>query len=487
MTRPVLVCLTTLTVAACSGFKEAMTAHVDTVATAGSEALSVDRLASMLAHSKAPLQKEVVRQIVDVWVDYQLLGKAASIPDTLNSTKDQQAALWAIVGQAKAKKLFATLFKPDTSADAQKYASGDLLAAKHILIALPRGDTSKAALDSVHRKALALRAKVTPANFGDIAQQNSQDPGSARRGGDLGVFPKGAMVPEFEQALEGTPQGQMAPGVVKTQFGYHIIYRPKYDEVRAQVAQQAGGRAQQAAESTYFAKLDSTGKIVVKPNGPVTAKAVATDIDGHRTDNTVLATSTGGDFTAARLAQWLSLFPAPQRAQLAQLPDTSVPAIIKNFVRNELVLRAADSAHITVDSAQMDSIKHNYTALITGAWSALNIDPKLLGDSAKTAAGRERVAAAHIESYLDKLLAQTPGVRFVDVPSPIEALLRGKYPSTINEAGLDRALAKATAERKLQDSTRASQEPPSAVPLPGGGAPPGGATPGGPSSGAPQH
>jgi PPIC-type PPIASE domain len=479
MTRPVLVCLTTLTVAACSGFKEAMTAHVDTVATAGSQALSVDRLASLLAHSKAPLQKEVVRQVVDVWVDYQLLGHAAAIPDSLKSAKDQDQALWAIIGQAKAKKLFQTMFKADTTQDAQKYASGDLLSAKHILISLPRGDTSKTAQDSVHKKALALRAKVTPANFAELAQQNSQDPGSARRGGDLGVFPKGAMVPEFEQALAGTPEGQIAPGVIKTQFGYHIIYRPKYDEVKTQVAQQAGGRAQQVAESTYFSHLDSTGKILVKSNGAVTAKAVATDLDAHRTDNTVIATSTAGDFTAARLAQWLSLFPAPQRGQLAQLPDTAVPAIIKNFVRNELVLRAADSAHITVDTAQMDTIRRNFTTIITTAWTALNIDPKLLSDSAKTAAGRERVAAAHIESYLDKLLAQTPGVRFVDVPSPIEALLRGKYPSAVNEAGLDRALAKATAERKTDDSSRTAKEPASAVPLPGGGAPPGGQGAGG--------
>ncbi|HWZ59806.1 MAG TPA: peptidylprolyl isomerase [Gemmatimonadaceae bacterium] len=480
MTRPVLVCLTTLTVAACSGFKEAMTAHVDTVATAGSQALSVDRLASLLAHSKAPLQKEVVRQIVDVWVDYQLLGHAAAVDDSLNTPKDRDQALWAIVGQAKAKKLFEQMFKPDTSQDAQKYTSGDLLSAKHILVAVPRGDTSKTALDSVHKKALAIRAKVTPANFAQMAQENSQDPGSARRGGELGVFAKGAMVPEFEQALTATPQGQLAPGVVKTQFGYHIIYRPKYDEVKEQVAQSVGGHAQQAAESTYFARLDSTGKIQVKSNGGITAKAVASDLDAHRTDKSVIATSVGGDFTAARLAQWLSLFPAQQRAQFAQLPDTAVPAIIKNFVRNELVLRAADSAHVTIDPAQMDTIAKNFSGIITTAWTSLGIDPKVLSDSAKTAAGRERVAAAHIESYLDKLLAQAPGVRFVDVPSPIESLLRGKYPSSVNEAGLDRALAKATAERKEVDSSRTAREPASAVPLPGSSAPPGG-----PNGGAP--
>jgi PPIC-type PPIASE domain len=424
-----------------------------------------------------------------VWVDYQLLGHAASIPDSLNSAKDEDQALWAIIGQTKAKKLFAQLFKPDTSQDAAKYASGDVLSAKHILISFPRGDTSKKTMDSVYKKALALRAKVTPANFSEMAQQNSQDPGSGRQGGDLGVFTKGQMVPEFETALAATTPGQITPGVVKSQFGYHIIYRPKYEEVAQKVAQQAGGRAQQQAESTYFARLDSTGKIVVKSNAAVTAKSVANDLEAHRSDNSVLATSTAGDFTAARLAQWLALFPAPQRSQLVQLPDTAVPAIIKNFVRNELVLKAADSAHITIDPAQMDSIKHGYQSLITGAWTTLNVDPKELSDSAKTQAGRERVAGMHIESYMDKLLAQTPGVRFVDLPSPIEQMLRAKYPSAVNEAGLDRALARATAERKVDDSTRAAKEPPTAVPLPGAPGAPSGGPPGGPSSGGapPKH
>jgi peptidyl-prolyl cis-trans isomerase D len=467
MTRPVLVCLTTLTVAACSGFKEAMTAHVDTVASAGSQALSVDRLASLLAHSKAPLQKEVARQVVDVWIDYQLLALAAANDDSLKTKKDLDVSLWAIIGQAKAKKLFDELFKPDTSQNAARYASGDVLSARHILLMPPRGDTAKAAMDSVRKKAEALRAKVTPANFAEMAQQNSQDPGSARNGGDLKVFQKGQMVPEFETALLATPPGSIAPGVIKTQFGYHIIYRPTYAETRATVAEVAGNSQKKQAESTYFAHLDSTGHIVVKPNAAVGAKTVASDVQGHRSDNAVLATSSAGDFTAGRLAQWLSLFPAAQRAQLAQLPDTAIPAIVKNFVRNELVLRAADSAKVTVDSAQLAEITKNYEALITNAWTLLGVDPKQLTDSAKGLTQRERLAAAHVETYMERLLTQAPGTRFVDVPSPIEGLLRSKYESQVNEAGLDRALAKATAERKSVDSTRTAHEPPSAVPLPG--------------------
>ncbi len=460
-----------------------MTTHVDVAARAGSTELSVERLAGMLAHSKAPLQKELAHQLADFWVDYQLIARAAARGDSLTAPKDEDQALWAVIGSARARKFFDLLTKTqmgsDTAGYQAKYAAGDYLSARHILLMAPRGDTAKAGLDSVRRKAEALRAKVTKANFADLARDNSQDPGSARNGGDLKVFQKGQMVPEFEKALLVTKPGEVAPGVIKTQFGYHIIYRPTYDEVKDQVVGIAGAKQKQAAESTYLGKLDSVGKITVKPNAVVTTRAVATDIDAHKSDKTVLATSINGDFSASDLAHWLSLFPAQQRTQLTTqtVPDSQIPMIIKSFVRNELVIRSADSAKVTLDSSQLADIKKGYQGLIVNAWGALGVDPKALADSAKAVPQRERIAATHVDTYLDRLLSGTPGVRFVDVPTPIEQILRSKYEYQVNEAGIDRALAKATAERKSTDSAKSASEPPLAVPLPGltpapaGGAP----------------
>ncbi len=59
--------------------------------------------------------------------------------------------------------------------------------------------------------------------FSALAQQYSID-GSARQGGDLGVFGRGVMVREFEKAAFALNKGETS-GIVKTQFGYHIIKR----------------------------------------------------------------------------------------------------------------------------------------------------------------------------------------------------------------------------------------------------------------------
>ncbi len=60
------------------------------------------------------------------------------------------------------------------------------------------------------------------ADFAKLAKEESQDPGSAAKGGDLGCIGKGETVPEFEDAVFGAEQGEIV-GPIKTEFGYHII------------------------------------------------------------------------------------------------------------------------------------------------------------------------------------------------------------------------------------------------------------------------
>ena len=458
-----------ITLASCQAFSDAMTAHVDVVAQAGSQELPVKRLGNLLGDSRLPLDHDVVRQVAQVWIDYQLLAEAAVADDSLNQPATIDSALWGVMANMRAKKWFDQLSKTWVGADSLKfpaqYANGDYLAARHILLSPPRGDTTPAKVDSVHRKAVALRAQATPANFADLAQKNSQDPGSARRGGDLGVFQKGQMVPAFEQALVALKPGQISQPV-KTQFGWHIIYRPTYDEVKAEIARAAGGQVTQKAESLYISKLDSTINFKMAPGGNTLVRAVGKNRDLHGNDRTPIATySDGGVFTAARLAKWLSMFPPGAGAQLNSAPDSQIPLMVRGIVRNEVIIRQADSAKVTLDSSETATLRHGYEQVITNAWSQLGIDPRALADSAKAPAQRQAIASAHVEAYMDKLIKMT--TRYVDIPAPVDAALRSKYQSKLSDAGVDRAFALAQTLRKSSDSTRAATTPPSAVPLPG--------------------
>jgi peptidyl-prolyl cis-trans isomerase C len=67
-------------------------------------------------------------------------------------------------------------------------------------------------------------------DFAELAKENSQDPGSAEQGGDLGCLGKGETVPEFEEAAFSAEKGEIV-GPVETEFGYHVI---EVTEVRSE-------------------------------------------------------------------------------------------------------------------------------------------------------------------------------------------------------------------------------------------------------------
>jgi peptidyl-prolyl cis-trans isomerase D len=97
---------------------------------------------------------------------------------------------------------------------------------RHILITVGDGVDDAAA----RKKAEELTAKAKGgADFAQLAQENSKDPGSAQQGGDLGWAQRGMFVGPFEDALFAMAVGEIR-GPVKSDFGYHVL---KLEEVEA--------------------------------------------------------------------------------------------------------------------------------------------------------------------------------------------------------------------------------------------------------------
>jgi len=138
----------------------------------------------------------------------------------------------------------------------QQYSTPEQVRASHILLKTEGKDDA-----AVKKQAEDLLAQLKKgANFEELAKKNSQDEGSAVKGGDLDFFGRGTMVPEFDKVAFELPPGQLSD-VVKSQFGYHIIKvtdkRPAAQktlpEVRAQIEdtlkyEQAQSAAQKLAD-----------------------------------------------------------------------------------------------------------------------------------------------------------------------------------------------------------------------------------------------
>ena len=133
-----LAAVAAFTLSACSGLKDALNAHTDWVARAGSAELSVTKLANLLGKSRAPIRKDIGKSIANVWVDYQLLGVAAAHNDSLSDPKVIDEAMWPAIANLKARKWYDVVSKgwgvEDTTAAQRQWDSGQILSADHILL-----------------------------------------------------------------------------------------------------------------------------------------------------------------------------------------------------------------------------------------------------------------------------------------------------------------------------------------------------------------
>jgi parvulin-like peptidyl-prolyl isomerase len=101
------------------------------------------------------------------------------------------------------------------------FTQPDQVRARHILISTQGLEGQDAVSEARSRAEALLEELEQGADFAALAQENSEGP-SAPRGGDLGLFGRGQMVPPFEEAAFALNEGEIS-GIVETQFGFHII------------------------------------------------------------------------------------------------------------------------------------------------------------------------------------------------------------------------------------------------------------------------
>ena len=485
--RPAALAFLVLALAGCDALKGALTSHVDVAAKAGSQELSSLQLAEMMAAANMPPRKDLANAVANLWVNYQLLAQAAARLDTMADPKVADEAMWAQIAQRRLQKFQTEKQKgfvaPDAAALRKAYDAGELLAVRHILF---MADSTPAKVAAAQRTADGVRKQLTQANFVEMVKKHSGDPGSKDTGGEY-LWPTPqipAMVPEFEKASRSLKPGEIS-APVKTAFGFHIILRETYEEAKVKFDSMYQGLARQKAESAFIAGLDNAQKVEVKDGAAKVVKSIAEDVDAHRGDRTVLATSKSVDLRASRAAGWIAAFPAQMRVrqQLQQVPDSQVPDFIRNLMRNELLLKAADSAKITLDSAEMDQIRAAFRSSVQNSMGGLGILPSQLADSAKSNADREKVAAGRITAYMAKLLKNE--TQFVDVSEPVSLALRKKFDAKVMPAGIDRSVTQAGELKVKADSIANATMPQSAVPMPGAPAAPPAASPAAPPAAPP--
>jgi PPIC-type peptidyl-prolyl cis-trans isomerase-like protein len=470
--------------AACGSFRDLFSAHADVAAEAGEQRLSPERLGQIMNSGKGVQPtREAANFVSNVWVDYSLFAQAVADGKLPLDSASVAKAVWPELAELRGSHWHDTLMARRSKVGPHEadsvYGGNQVRVLQHILFRVAPNAVPKDR-NAARKKAEGTLARVKGgADFGVVASQVSEDPGSKADKGFLPPSPKGRFVAAFDSVGWSLAPGAVS-GVVETPFGYHIIKRPAQEAVRDRLTtyllQSAGTRL----DSIYMDSLAIKADIKVAKGAAATMRAASQDPGESSRSQKKLTTFKGGELTVAEFLRWIQALPPQYAAQLRQADDSMLTQFAKVLSQNVLLLRQADSAKIGVTPAEWQSMQANYRSQLDTLRAEMGLDSAALWDSTVAKTDRKKVAAVKVEQYFDHLVSGKSRLR--PLPSALASVLRDRYDYKIYGSGLNRAVELAQAERKKADTTKANPSPdaaglkpaPGPAPIPGAAAPPAG-------------
>jgi peptidyl-prolyl cis-trans isomerase C len=251
---------------------DAAVAGGEVVATYGDETLTTTEVIAEMSRLPGPsraylTQEDRKRQFVENMILNELLfdeGKRRGLADDPEIERQVQDMRKRLVVQ----RLMREYQTPPEVSDEQVQAYYDAnphlfstakIQASHILVA-----------DEAEAKAIREQLVKDPSKFADVAREKSTDKTSGAKGGDLGKFGQGRMVPEFERAAFGLELNTLSEPV-KTQYGWHVILvsereegeRRPFDQVKEQIRSTLRNQQMREAMDERFADLKSQANLSI--------------------------------------------------------------------------------------------------------------------------------------------------------------------------------------------------------------------------------
>ncbi len=404
----------------------------DPVASAGNQQLSVDRLASIMATGgNVPLAPEFAERLAHLWVEFTLFTERASAGDSLLDSAIVMRAMWPEVNQAVVDAFHKTIVTGRVavgpSAVDSAYRAGTHRLIKHVLVAVGPDMT----LDErarIRGKAEAMHARLVAGGSWAAANEHNEDPAARAMGGNLGVIARGRMVTEFEDVAFALAPGELS-GLVETVFGFHVVFRPSLDEVRAEYTAAVERIETTRASDAYLDELVQAWKVRVRTEAPSLMRAAAGAPLRARSSDEVIGSHREGRFTVADFVRWLQVLPLQMQQRVATADDVALDEMARSMIRNEALVREARANGIELESAVFEDVRTRLSAEIAVVKSALALDSFM------------EPAGITAERYVRKLVGDLESS--VVVPVFLAGALRSQGEWMVSEPALESVIDRA--------------------------------------------
>ncbi|MEO8032347.1 MAG: peptidylprolyl isomerase [Gemmatimonadota bacterium] len=429
----------TVVLAGCDAFR----AHPDSAAEAAGVKLPPSQLAVMMASVKGIKANRGGGEFAGrLWIDYVLVTNMVASKANYTDSAFVAEAMWADITEMRGVRWHDSLVTlhghiGPNSVDSA-FRAGEARELQHILIRADSGSPDSVMVKARKRAEQALARLKKGEEFGKVASDMSDDPGSKFRSGILPIEPRGKWAKQFDEVGWKLAPGQLSP-VFTTRFGYHVMRRPTFEESKDAFHQYLLRSASAAVDSTYFDSLPLRWNLAVVPKAPGIIRDAMSHPDAIRDSAAVLATYTGGNLPLSTLLRWANALPIQFTERLGSQADSGLIRFVEIIGQNILLIKEADSAHVVLDAEDWSGLKDRYVKAIDSLKIALDINGQGFLDSAATPDARLRLVADRVDSLFTR--ANNTGRRLPPIPFQLAPVLRSRYPHNLNESGIDDALS----------------------------------------------
>ena len=401
-------------------------------ARSGDWILTEERLAELLVQAQPfPLDSAAVHQLARHWAAAAAMALRSAAGDSLLGSEALEAATWldrreAVLAADREVRLGAAAAVDEASAGAV-FHEGELRLVAHTLRRVGPETPSSERLRQ-QRAAERLHSTLAEGGSWDEVVAESEDMETRSMAGLLGLFARGELPPTLDRVAFRLEPGHVSP-VTQSNQGFHILYRPRYEEARSLYMERLRQRRLADADAEASEEERITRGFSLAPGAATVLGRMARDPVEWMESAQPLAEWEGGRLTASVVARYLLYFPQESLAELAAADEEARDGLINDLGTREL--RFGDAAgregvpapalEEALAASHADEVEYWSRALELGA-----------------AAAPSRAALAR---YMESLVSRREGGR--SLPPLLESWLLGRVDHRVRARGVLAAIVMA--------------------------------------------
>jgi len=403
--------------------------------------LSTERLAELLVLGQPmPVDDDAALRLAEHWLEMAALGRAVldGADGALPVDVPEAALRWEL--HQTVRERYLSERAPTRTVTREEvellYDSGELRLIAHVVrVASPRA--SRAEQNRQEQVAGSVLQRLREGGSWEEANASNEDPSTAGRNGILGLFARGELSPPLDRAAFALQPGAISD-VVPSPVGFHVLYRPRLEDVRSYfttLLEARGTRIRREAVADSMARAAGTA---VAEGGVEALRSLAVrPHDPEAVGDRVLVrfdslTAAGEGMTSARVVEALRRLSADERRDVARGTRAQLEAFLYGLARDRVVWRAAVEAGVEADDADRAFLEATYRADLTEATEALDLTP----GADRNALGRA------VDAYLEAVVARRRSQ--VTVPPGLASMLLASGTWEWSDEGLERAVTRAS-------------------------------------------